>query len=197
MRVILGIGNPGREYQDTRHNIGFAVIDALARRLDAGQPSRKWQAELSECRLGDERVLLVKPQTYVNLSGASAQAVLAFHKVTPQDLLVVVDDINLAVGTLRLRANGSAGGHNGLKDIEACIGQEYPRLRLGVGSPRPGADQVGHVLGTFAPDERADAEAMIVKAVDCCLAWLREGVVVACAFNGPLRPPPPKPKPIR
>jgi PTH1 family peptidyl-tRNA hydrolase len=197
MRVVLGIGNPGKEYEGTRHNVGFQVVDELARRHGLGSWAKKWQADVCEWRRGDERALLLKPRTYVNLSGESAQAVLAFHKLAPADLLVVVDDINLPVGTLRLRADGSAGGHNGLKDIEARLGQAYGRLRLGVGAPPAGADQVGHVLGGFAPAERDDAQAMIGKAADCVESWLRDGFAVACAYNGPLRPPPPKPRPAR
>lgn len=200
MRIVLGIGNPGREYERTRHNIGFLVVDALARRHGVGAWQNRWKADVADWHLppalGAGRALLVKPRTYVNLSGESAQAALAFHKLPPGDLLVVVDDINLPLGTLRLREGGSAGGHNGLRDIEARIGQAYPRLRLGVGSPRPGADQIGHVLGGFAPDEQADAEAMVRKAADCAEAWLRDGMTVACAYNGPLRPPPPRPKPV-
>jgi PTH1 family peptidyl-tRNA hydrolase len=199
MRIVLGIGNPGREYERTRHNIGFLVVDELARRHAPGAWQSRWKSDVADWRLpagfGAERALLIKPRTYVNLSGEAAQAALAFHKLPPSELLVVVDDINLPLGTLRLRDAGSAGGHNGLRDIEARLGQAYPRLRLGVGAPRPGADQIGHVLGGFAPDEQADAEAMVRKAADCVEAWLREGVTVACAYNGPLRPPPPKPKP--
>ncbi|MFM2092073.1 MAG: Peptidyl-tRNA hydrolase, partial [Planctomycetota bacterium] len=144
------------------------------------------------------RLLLVKPTTFVNGSGEAAQAVLAFHKAAPADLLVLVDDLNLPLGDLRLRAEGSAGGHNGLRDIEARLGKAYPRLRLGIGRPRPDQDQIGFVLGRFAPEERADAEACATKAADAALAWAEAGVQVACRFNGPLRPPPPpapKPRP--
>ena len=201
MRIVLGIGNPGREYERTRHNIGFLVIDELARRHDVGAWQNKWKSDVADWRLppvlGGDRALLIKPRTYVNLSGEAAQAALAFHKALPADLLVVVDDINLPLGTLRLRDAGSAGGHNGLRDIEARLGQAYPRLRVGVGAPKSGADQVGHVLGGFAPDEQADAEAAVRKAADCVEAWIRDGVTVACSFNGPLRPPPPRPKPVR
>jgi len=197
MKVVLGIGNPGTEYERTRHNVGFLVIDELARRHTLTGWTKKWQADVCEWRRGDDRVLLVKPRTFVNLSGESAQAVLAFHKLLPADLLVVVDDINLPVGTLRLRADGSAGGHNGLKDIETRIGQAYGRLRLGVGAPTSGAEQIGHVLGEFAPSERDDAKAMIGKATDCVESWLNDGFTVACVYNGPLRSPPPRPKPPR
>ena len=195
MRVILGICNPGATYERTRHNCGFLVLDELARRHGLGGWSKRWNALVCDWRLSDplagERALLVKPQTYVNLSGESAQAVLAFHKAMPHELLVVVDDINLPLGHLRLRPDGSAGGHNGLKDIEARIGKAYPRLRVGIG--RPANDQVDHVLGMFSEAERVEVDAMIAKAADCVEGWLREGVAVACRFNGPSRPPAPAP----
>ncbi len=196
MRVILGIGNPGREYDGTRHNLGFAVLDELARR--AGMPLRaekRFNADLVTWDGPDGRVLLVKPRTFVNRSGETAQALLAFHKLPPTDLLVVVDDLNLPTGHLRLRADGSAGGHNGLRDIEARLGQVYARLRCGCGPLPPGAEQVAFVLGGFHPAEREDAAKMVLKAADACAAWVRDGVTIACRFNGPLAPPLPRPKP--
>lgn len=197
MRAILGIGNPGAQYDGTRHNLGFAVCDLLAARLAAGRWLRRWNAEVAEAAGPAGKALLMKPLTYVNGSGESAQSLLAFHKLAPGELLVVVDDLNLALGDIRVRAEGSAGGHNGLKDIEARIGRAYPRLRLGMGPLPPGADQVGFVLGRFAPEQRADAEALVAKAADACQAWLEGGVDAAMRFNGPLRPPPPRPKTAR
>ena len=203
MQVILGIGNPGREYAATRHNIGFMVVDELARRagLFSFERQKKWKTEIGEWRRGhgggggggDGKVLLLKPQTYVNLSGTTAQAALAFHKLKPEALLVVVDDLNLPLGTLRLRGDGSSGGHNGLKDIEARLGKGYPRLRIGIGGHQ--GDQIGHVLGSFAPDEQDDVRLAITKAADCCERWLDAGLQAAMQMNGPLHPPPPKPKP--
>ncbi len=198
MRVILGIGNPGTNYDQTRHNCGFMVLDALARRHGLQGWSKRWNAQVCDWRLpaelGGDRAVLLKPQTFVNLSGESAQAALAYYKLLPTELLVVVDDINLPLGHLRLRPDGSAGGHNGLKDIEARIGKVYARLRVGIGSPAH--DQVDHVLGRFTDHERDDVTAMIAKAADCVEGWLKEGVAVACRFNGPSRPPVPvAPKP--
>lgn len=194
MRVILGIGNPGREYAGTRHNLGFAVIDALVarHRLQLGREKR-FQAEAATWESPSGRVLLVKPQTFVNRSGETAQALLAFYQLPVTDLLVVVDDIHLATGHLRLRGDGSAGGHNGLRDIEARLGQTYARLRCGCGPLPAGAEQIGFVLGGFRPEERADADAMVLKAADAGEAWVRDGVTVACKFNGPLVAPPPRP----
>ncbi len=205
MRCVLGIGNPGDDYADTRHNCGFLVLDELARRhrLDAwrsrwGGLVCEWQWRIP-ARAEEEpgqtvKALLVKPQGFVNRSGECAQAVMTFHKIAPRDLLVVVDDLNLSLGDLRLRGEGSSGGHNGLKDIEARIGPAYPRLRLGIGPP-PSAQQIGHVLGSFTAQERPDVEAMIAKAADCVESWLRDGIAVSCRFNGPLRPPPARVKP--
>jgi PTH1 family peptidyl-tRNA hydrolase len=198
VRIILGIGNPGPAYAGTRHNVGFEVIDALAARHGAGPFSRRHQAEVATWRRDDGPVLLVKPETFVNASGEAAQALMAFHKVSPAELLVVVDDLNLPLGTLRLRPDGGAGGHNGLRDIEARIGQAYPRLRVGIGAPvGPGEAQVAHVLGRWNEAERADLPLMLGKAADCIERWLLAGMGAACAFNGPLRPAPPRPKPAR
>ncbi len=199
MRIILGIGNPGREYAGTRHNCGFLVVDALAQRHGLTAWRKDWNADVCEWAvppaLGGGKALLLKPRCYVNLSGGVAQAALAFYKLPISDLLVVVDDLNLAFGHLRLRPDGSAGGHNGLRDVEAKLGPLYPRLRMGIGRPRPGQDQVGFVLGGFAPDEQADAQAMVAKAADCVEGWLRDGLAVSCRFNGPLRPEVPAPRP--
>ncbi len=198
VRIILGIGNIGSQYVGTRHNIGFDVVDELVRRHQPGMFSRKHHAQICSWRSDHGPVLLVKPETYVNGSGEAVQALMAFHQAAPTDLLVIVDDLNLPLGTLRLRADGSAGGHNGLRDIESRIGTGYPRLRVGIGAPIAGGEaQIQHVLGRWQESERTDVRDMIAKSADCAQRWLAEGVVVACSFNGPLRPPPPKPKPPR
>ena len=200
MRVICGIGNPGAQYAMTRHNAGFMIVDMLATRYGLSfEKHKKWQAQVAEWRLpaelGEGRALLLKPQTYVNESGRSLQPCMTFHKVLPAEVLVAVDDIHLPLASLRLRVNGSAGGHNGLKDIEARIGREYPRLRFGIGAP--GIDQIGHVLGAFSTDERDDLQAGLSKACDCVERWLAEGPEAAMRFNGPLHPPQPQPKPAK
>lgn len=198
MHIVLGIGNPGAEYQRTRHNIGFEVIEALVERWGKHlEKHKKWKSLQVEHRLPAdyqaERVLAMQPQTYVNLSGISAQAACTFYKAPPAQLLVVVDDLNLPLGTLRFREGGSAGGHNGLKDISARLGPNYPRLRVGIGAPT--GDQVGFVLGKWAPNEVDDVHAMTAKAADCVAAWLQGGVTAAMRFNGPLHAEQPKPKP--
>jgi peptidyl-tRNA hydrolase, PTH1 family len=196
VRIILGIGNIGGQYLGTRHNVGFDVVDLLATRHGLTQWSRKHHAQICSWRSEHGPVLLVKPETYVNGSGEAAQALLAFHQALPADLLVVVDDLNLALGTLRLRPDGSAGGHNGLRDIESRIGTAYPRLRIGIGAPPGTGDaQIAHVLGRWSEPERADMNLMLGKAGDCVERWLSQGIAAASVFNGPLRPPPPRPKP--
>jgi PTH1 family peptidyl-tRNA hydrolase len=209
MRVVLGIGNPGAEYEATRHNLGFAVIDALAQAHPDGQWRRQGPSSVFEYRPASLSttadppsafsgpVLLVKPQTYVNNSGDAALAIMSYYKLTPLDLLIVVDDLTLALGHLRLRADGTAGGHNGLRDIESKLGKAYPRLRLGMGPMPPGANQVGFVLGRFAPQEQAEVTTMIARAVACVEGWLVHGVAIACTFNGPSTPPAPRPKPVK
>ena len=193
LKVILGIGNPGKQYDGTRHNIGFDVIDALASRYGGQVNNKKWHALYGECFIpGGGKVLMVKPQTYVNESGKSLQAIMTFYKLAPEQCMVVVDDLNLKFGDLRLREQGSAGGHNGLRNIEQRIGKQYPRLRIGIGAPK--GNQVNYVLGKFNSDEQADLQKLINKASDACETWLKDTVDAAMRFNGPLNPPPPKSK---
>ena len=192
IKIILGIGNPGKQYDGTRHNIGFDIIDALAARFGISLSDKKWHAQYGQGFVGSQKVILSKPQTYVNESGKSLQAMMAFYKLSPEDCLVLVDDLNLKFGDLRLREQGSAGGHNGLRDIEQKIGKQYPRLRVGIGAPK--GNQVNYVLGKFRPEEQADLQKLVNKASDCADTWLNQGVTPAMNFNGPLNPPPPKPR---
>src|ERR1700722_8170804 len=154
MKVVVGLGNPGTKYHGTRHNLGYAVIDSLAAGSGVGHFQDRFQAEIGEWMCGAEKVLLVKPTTFMNLSGRSARQVLDFYQLTPDQLLVVCDDVNLPLGKLRFRAKGTHGGHNGLRDIQSHLGTtEYARLRIGVDAP--GQDNlVGHVLSRFKPGER-------------------------------------------
>ncbi|MEO6785167.1 MAG: aminoacyl-tRNA hydrolase [Chthoniobacteraceae bacterium] len=150
-RLLVGLGNPGREYSITRHNIGFMVLDRLADAMGATfRADKKWQADVATAG----GVWLLKPQTYMNLSGESVGALARFYQIDPARVLVVLDDMALPLGRLRFRERGSAGGHNGLQSILDHLGtQDVPRLRIGIGSADPGA-AVGHVLGRFAVDER-------------------------------------------
>lgn len=186
MKIVVGLGNPGRQYAGTRHNVGFDVIDYLASGPGVGSPRAAFQSELAEMTEGGEKVLLVKPQTFMNLSGRAVRAVLDFYKLTPADLLVVCDDYNLPLGKLRVRAKGSSGGQNGLRNIQEQLGtDEFPRLRIGIGQPAPG-EAVDFVLTRFKPGERAAAEEAVANAAAGVLVWVRQGLP-ACMnkVNGP------------
>ena len=187
MKVICGLGNPGDRYQFTRHNMGFRVVDLLADRWGlTGQGQLRDGAALLEVRLPEPegRVLLVKPMRYMNRSGGPLRAAIRQTDVDPAtDLLVVTDDIDLPLGRVRLRRSGSAGGHNGLRDIIATFGSdEFDRLRIGVG--RAG-EAASHVLATFRPDERDLSAEMVALGADAAERWLRDGIEPAMnAFNG-------------
>ncbi len=190
IRLVVGLGNPGREYETSRHNIGFRVVDKLA--ADAGgrwQSKSKFEAAVTEAQFGGRTVLLAKPRTFMNASGRSCAALLHWHKLAPEQMLVVVDDADLDVGRLRVREKGSAGGHRGLFSIAQCAGSErYPRVRIGIGRPEPGRATDGlvdFVLSRFREDERArvdEAVARAAKAVECAVA---RGMAAAMnEFNG-------------
>jgi peptidyl-tRNA hydrolase, PTH1 family len=175
---VLGLGNPGARYLGTRHNVGFLVVDALATRCDAVFQRHEGYWSASATRAG-AALVLVKPTTYVNRSGSAARAVLARHGLEPAQLLVVVDDVYLPFGRLRLRPGGSAGGHNGLASIETVLQtRDYPRLRIGVGAPE-GADLVDHVLGEWSAAEEEALPATIERAADAVEAVLELGVEAA------------------
>jgi PTH1 family peptidyl-tRNA hydrolase len=175
VKLVVGLGNPGREYARTRHNVGFEVLESLAARHQATW-SGKPDAELA--RWGQDAIL-VKPQTYMNLSGSAVQRWQHFYKVALDDVLVVVDDVNLEAGRLRIRRGGSAGGHNGLKSIVAALGtDQFARLRVGVGGGHQ-KSLSSHVLGRFTPDEEAIVEAAIAKAVEAIEVFVAVGIVAA------------------
>jgi peptidyl-tRNA hydrolase, PTH1 family len=191
-RLIVGLGNPGPKYDRTRHNIGFEVIDALAKSYPGLSlvENKRFQGATGEFRTGTERTVLLKPSTFMNLSGQSVRAVLDWYKLDPRAVLVVYDDMDLPTGKLRLRLSGGAGGHNGMKSIISHLGtQEFPRLRLGIGGTTKGEarDQavVSHVLGRFAPEDRKIVDAVILMAVDAIDLSLRKGVERSMnLFNG-------------
>ncbi|MCX7700212.1 MAG: aminoacyl-tRNA hydrolase [Gemmataceae bacterium] len=179
MKVIVGLGNPGAKYHGARHNVGFAVVDYLAQSPRASGFRSRFSAEVAELTEDGARLLLVKPQTYMNLSGSSVRQVIDFFQVPLADLLIVCDDINLPLGKLRVRAKGSHGGHNGLRNIQEHLGTtEYARLRIGVGAPPQPGDEatVDHVLGRFRPHERPIVEEAIQKAALSALCWAKEGI---------------------
>lgn len=176
MKIVVGLGNPGAKYRGTRHNVGFEVVADLARRHGGGNPTLKHEAELVEIFVGGEKILLVAPQTYMNLSGKSVWPLVDFYKLPLDDLLVVCDDLNLDPGRLRLRASGSAGGQKGLKDIINRLGsQDFARLRIGIGRPPGRAKAEDYVLGKFFPEERELMEGTILAAADGVETWVREG----------------------
>jgi peptidyl-tRNA hydrolase, PTH1 family len=187
MKVICGLGNPGERYRLTRHNVGFRVVDLLADRwgLTGQGRVRDGAAQLDARPVGvDDRVLLVKPMRYMNASGPPLRNAMRQTEVDPdEDLLVVADDIDLPLGRIRLRRSGSAGGHNGLRDIITALGTEgFARLRIGVGRSGTAA---GHVLATFRPDERDLATEMVAVGADAAERWLRDGIDAAMnAYNG-------------
>ena len=180
LRLVVGLGNPGREYRDTRHNVGFMIVDRLASRERAAfRTEKSWQAEVA--RAGD--LLLCKPLTYMNLSGEAVRALCQFYKLDPAQTLIVLDDMALPLGRLRLRPDGSAGGHNGLKSIIEHFGsQSVPRLRIGIGAAQ--GEATGHVLGRFALEEKAALEQSLARALEAIDCLRERGIEAAMnTFN--------------
>jgi PTH1 family peptidyl-tRNA hydrolase len=176
VRLVVGLGNPGPEYTETRHNLGFQVIEALELALGIEVKQRKFRARLGAGQHQGKKVILMKPWTFMNRSGEPVAAAVGFYKLDLRDLLVVVDDMALETGMLRVRANGSAGGHNGLADIIEKLGtNEFARCRVGIGARRS-PDAVEHVLGRPASDEKPVLNRAILRARDAVLCWLAFGV---------------------
>ena len=188
--LIVGLGNPGPRYARTRHNAGFLVIDALARRLGVQQWRERFDAETAVTEENNARLILVKPMTYMNLSGRAVRQALDWYRVPLERLLVVYDDVDLPFGTLRLRLGGSSGGHHGVESIIAALGSDrFARLRVGIGRPRDGRDVTVYVLSRFTPEEEAALVGIIERATDAALTWSREGIVQAMnRFNRSDRP---------
>jgi PTH1 family peptidyl-tRNA hydrolase len=183
VKVIVGLGNPGPKYRGTRHNIGFAVLDELARRANA--EFDRAPVEALTARWRDRDTLLVKPMTFMNASGEAVGALLRYYKVDQNDLIVIVDEVQLPLAKLRARARGSAGGHNGLKSIIAHLGDEFARLRIGVGRGDARRDLADHVLARFDQDEAADVERMTTRAADAAEMFITSGIAaVMNGFNG-------------
>ena len=194
MKLVVGLGNPGREYVGTRHNVGWEVIDRVAGRLGwiGGGPGAfetfakgKFEGLTLDGTMGlagggSEKVLLLKPLTYMNLSGRSVQAAMAFFQLSAADVLVVLDDLALPCGKIRIRAGGSSGGHNGLKDIERALGTgQYPRLRIGIDPPPPRVPQRDYVLGKFSAEQRKEIETALDRAAGAVATWIDKGVTAA------------------
>ncbi len=178
MKIVIGLGNPGREYAATRHNLGFMVVDELVRRLSAGERRSRFQSILVEAFHEGQKIALVKPQTYMNLSGASVREVVRWYKVPLDGLLVVVDDIDLPFATTRLRPSGGSGGHNGLKSIIAELEvYTFSRMRIGIG--RGTGHATRQVLSRFTSDEERVLPGVLQAAADCVLEWERNGIINA------------------
>lgn len=180
MKLIVGLGNVGRKYDQTRHNVGFAVLERLATDFGDGKAKDKFEGRLLEAQIGTERVLLLQPHTLMNRSGRSVGPALSFYKLELADLLVVCDDFNLPLGKLRFRPEGSAGGQNGLADLIRQLGSEaFSRLRVGIGPVPENWDAVDFVLGKFAAAERDTVDETIRRAADGAQCWVCDGIAKA------------------
>lgn len=180
VRLVVGLGNPGTRYEATRHNVGFRIIDHLAAQYQAGRPRRRFQALVYDLRIEGRRTLLLKPQTYMNRSGEAVAAALHFFHAEPENLLVICDDLNLPLGKLRFRRKGSDGGHKGLRSIIATLGTEdFPRLRVGIGSPPPPMTAIDYVLTPFRSEEQALVPELVERAVEGLRLFLRDGIEAA------------------
>ena len=186
MKLIVGLGNPGKKYESTRHNIGFDVLRRFAERHGASPGRDKFDGELQECTLPGERVLLLKPQTFMNLSGRSVRQAIDFYKIAVDDLLIVCDDFNLPLGTLRMRRGGSDGGQKGLADtIRHLATEEFARLRIGIGPVPEHWDAADFVLSKFSPAETKLLEQETGRACEAIETWITEGIAAAMnRYNG-------------
>ena len=184
MKIVVGLGNPGPEYRNTRHNIGFRVLEQLAARHRVERQESKYDSIIAEIRIKGERILLVKPLTYMNLSGRSVQPLVHWHKLDLADLMVIYDDMDLPVGSLRIRANGGSGGHKGMKSIIGRLNtEEFSRVRIGIGRPDQ-HDPTDWVLGRFSGTEKELIESTVNKAADAVETWITKGLSEAMnAYN--------------
>lgn len=180
MKLLVGLGNPGRRYENTRHNVGFQTIDYLANQLDIRVDKEKNRALIGEGKLKDEKIVLVKPQTFMNLSGEAVAPLAAWYKVEPEDILVIYDDLALEVGRIRIRGQGSHGGHNGVRSLIAHLKTEkIPRIKIGIGSPPPQWDTADYVLGNFSPAEQKVIQETMEKAAKAVEVTLGQGLAKA------------------
>lgn len=177
--LVVGLGNPGPEYERTRHNVGFLVVRELERRTNGTSLRRAHRAELSETTVAGHKVLFARPQTFMNLSGQSVSSIMRYYKLEVESLLVIYDDLDLGFGRVRVRPGGSAGGHNGVRSLISALGtQEFARVRVGIGRPSRG-DPMRHVLGRWTSDEREALGAVIATAADAACCVLESGLVTA------------------
>ena len=180
MKLIVGLGNPGAQYKDTRHNVGFEVAARLAKQFGSGTPRGRFQGETVEATIAGQKALLLTPLTFMNLSGGSVLAARDFYKIELEGILIVCDDFNLPLAKLRLRAKGTAGGQNGLANILERLGtDDVPRLRIGIGTPPPGRDPAGYVLSRFTKDEQPVMAEALDRAANAAAAWAESGIAEA------------------
>lgn len=177
MKLVVGLGNPGRKYERTRHNVGYAVLTEVARHAATGRPRQRFHGEVVEADLGGVRTLLLTPTTYMNRSGQSVAEARDFYKLSLDNMLVICDDLNLPLGKLRFRASGSSGGHKGLEDIIRHLGSpEFARLRIGIGQVPEGWDAADYVLARFAEAEKPQIDAAIARAAAAVAEWVCRGI---------------------
>lgn len=191
MWILVGLGNPGKEYEDNRHNVGFMAIDEIASQFALGPFKSKFEGEIAEGRIGEEKIVLVKPMTFMNLSGQCVQKVARFYKVTPNRIIAFHDELDLAAGKMRVKKGGGAAGHNGLKSMDACLNsQDYWRVRMGIGHPGDRERVTGHVLGDFSKAEREwlpDWLRACAKHVPLLMAGKHEDYMTKVAADFPVK----------
>lgn len=195
--LIVGLGNPGEKYEKTRHNMGFFVVDELARRCAISFGRTERRAKVADGMLAGKRILLVKPQTYMNASGEAVRSLVDFYKIELSQMIVASDDLDLSLGTLRLRKGGGHGGQNGVRNIIQHLGtQDFARVRLGIGRPPGKMNPADYVLRPFAGDDAILAAQVVDRAANAIESWLRDGLELAMTrFNGSIDEPARQPKP--
>lgn len=172
MKLIVGLGNPGTKYMATKHNVGFITLDEIAYRENLNYNKKQCEAEIAEYFVGTEKIILAKPQTFMNESGRSVRPLMDYYGLDLTDLLVIYDDLDLPTGAIRLREKGGAGGHNGIKSLIQHLGtQNFQRIRVGIDRPRPGQDVISHVLGPFSKETHEEMLISVKKAADACEYW--------------------------
>ena len=177
MFVIAGLGNPGKKYENTRHNMGFITVDQLAEKHNIKVDKIKFKALVGEGRIAGQKVLLVKPQTYMNLSGESIREVMNFYKLEPENLIVIYDDMDIEPGKIKIRKKGSSGGHNGMKSIIQMLGtEEFSRIRIGIGRPKHNGDEINYVIGAIQEDQIPILEEGVKKAKEAVIEILKNGI---------------------
>lgn len=196
MYLIVGLGNPGSKYAHTRHNVGFDVLEALSRKLGVSISREKDEALIGECFVGGQKVILALPQTYMNLSGEAVSRLVHWYKIEPENLLVVYDDIDIPQGNIRIRKNGSAGTHNGMRSIVDLLGYEnFPRLRVGVGQKREGYELADWVLGHYIGEEQEVADKAFEQAAEAIVEYIEHGIDSAMCKYNTKKPKKQKPEP--